>query len=126
MTENLDISNESFNEDFCTHLEYHLGTTFEHSDREDIRGFWCDGVSWDIFPKSQLTKKNINDKRKLITKAWIGKNGQDEYIMTIQFGQISLSRYAKGSSLIDCIPPAETLDWIDIIPENKLIEIRLK
>ena len=126
MTENLNISNESFNEDFCTHLEYHIGTTFENSDREDLRGFWCDGVSCDPYPESQLTKKSVNDKRKIETKAWIGKKGQDEYQMTIKFGHKSLSRYAKGLSLIDCIPPADTMDWIDIIPEDKIVEIRLK
>ena len=28
-----------FNENFCTYLEYHLGQTFENSDRQDVDNF---------------------------------------------------------------------------------------
>ncbi len=58
--------------------------------------------------------------------AWIGKTGQDEYQMTIQFGKYSLRRYAKGTNLIDCIPSEESMGWIDIDIENKKIQVRLK
>jgi len=116
----------SFNENFCTHLEYHLGQTFENSDRQDLNGFWCDGISWDPIPDNQLTKKSVNDTRQIVTKAWIGKDGQDEYEMTIRFGQYALRLYAKGTEMMDCIPSSDSMDWIDIEPENKRIEIRLK
>jgi hypothetical protein len=46
--------------------------------------------------------------------------------MTIRFGKYSLRRYAKGKSLIDCIPSEETMDWIDIDIDKKTIELRLR
>ncbi len=83
MTDNKkDTIKESFNEDFCAELEYHLTWTFNQSDDKNLRGFWCDGV---LMPTNdlQLTKKNVNDKRKIVTKAFLGYDGQDEYDMTI-------------------------------------------
>lgn len=115
-----------FNEKFCSHLEYHLGQTFEISDRQDLSGFWCDGISWSPTPDNQLTKKSVKDTRQIVTTAWIGKDGQDEYEMTIRFGQSALSRYSKGAEMVDCIPGSGSVDWINIEPENKRIEIRLK
>ena len=113
---------ESFDEDFCGYLEYHLCRTFanHHS------GFWCDGVSHLPLYESQLTKKSVNDTRKIETQAWLGLTGQDEYKMIIRFGKYSLRRYARGTSLIDCIPSEETMDWIDIDIGDKIIEIWLK
>jgi len=46
--------------------------------------------------------------------------------MTIHFGKYALRRYAKGTELIDCIPGAESMDWIDIDVESKNIDLRLK
>jgi hypothetical protein len=119
------ISN-SFNEDFCTHLERHLCDTFKNSKQKDLKGFWCDGISWDPIPDSQLSKKVVNDTRKIVTASWIGKDGQDEYEMTIIFGKYSLRRYASGMNLIVCIPDSSSLDWISIDTNNKTIELRLK
>jgi len=116
----------SFNKDFCLHLEYHIGGTLEKSGREDLKGFWCDGVLHSPIPESQLTRKSVNDNRKIITPAWIGKDGQGEYEMTILFGKYSLRRYAKGTSMIDCVPSNESMDWIDIDVDNRKIEIILK
>ena len=117
---------ESFNEDFCLHLEFHLCRTFANSDQKELRRFWCDGVLWHPSSDARLTKKSVNDTRKIETSAWIGKTGQDNYDMTITFGRYSLRRYAKGASLIDCIPSEESMDWIDIDTKNKTIEIRLR
>ena len=111
--------------DFCTHLEYHLGETFANSQDKKLWGLWCDGVSMP-FIESQLAKKYVNDNRKIITKAWIGFDGQDEYEMTIKFGKYSLRRYAKGADLKDCLPGTETMDWITLDLEKRTIEIRLK
>jgi hypothetical protein len=119
-------TNESFNEDFCDTLEYHLCTTFEHSDREDVKGFWCDGVSSRLLVESQLSKKSVNDTRRIETDAWIGTDGQQPYTMIIRFGKYSLRRYAKGRSIVDCIPSYDSMDWIDIDIEKRTIEIRLK
>ena len=115
---------ELFN-DFCLHLEYHLCATFKNSHQKGIGGLWCDGVSRNP-DDPQLTKKHVNDTRKIETWAYIGKDGQDIYQMTIRFGKYSLRRYAKGNSLIDCIPSEETMDWIDIDVDKKTIELRLR
>jgi hypothetical protein len=113
--------NGSFNEAFCVHLEYHLGSTFEKSKQKELKGFWCDGVL-----HKKLSKKIINDKRLIETTAWIGKDGQGEYRMKIYLGKKSLGRFAKGTPMIDCIPSDETMDWIDLNINKKTIEIELK
>ncbi|NOS93251.1 MAG: hypothetical protein HOP30_15130 [Cyclobacteriaceae bacterium] len=119
-----DAIRESFNEDFCALLEYHLTKAFNKSDDKNLSGFWCDGI---LMPTNdlQLTKKNINDKRKIVTKAWLGYDGQGEYEMTINFGQHSLSRYAKGISLSDCLPSEGTLEWVSLDMKSKTIELQL-
>lgn len=114
-----------FNEEFCTRLEYRLCREFAESGDAELKWFWCDGVSW--FPTdNQLSKKHVNDKRKIITKAWIGKDGQDVYQATIHFGRKALSKYSKGADLTKTIPELESkTEWIQIDIENKAIEIKL-
>ena len=126
MINNILDNDSPFDEGFCTHLEFHLCRAFQQSNKKDIKDFWCDGVSWNPTPYSQLTKKSINNTRSIKTKAWLGKNGQEEYEMSIQFGSSSLRHYAKGLSLIDCIPGEETMDWITIDIEKNTISIQLK
>jgi hypothetical protein len=116
---------ESFDRDFCEHLEYHLGRTFTNSDDKEIHELWCDGIL-DPFIESQLTKKNVNDTRTIVTTAFIGHDGQGKYEMTIRLGQQSLRQYAKGSSMIDCLPSEESMDWITLDLDNQKIEVRLK
>src|SRR5688572_24475821 len=115
---------ESFNRDFCVHLEYHLGRTFAKSNDKKFQGLSCDGIL-DPFIESKLTKKNVNDTRTILTTAFIGHDGQDKYEMTIKFGQHSVRRYAKGADMTDCLPGEESMDWITLDIENKKIEIRL-
>jgi len=115
-----------FNEEFCSQLEYHLGRTFQNFDDNEIRSYWCDGVSWSPTSDKQLDNKWVNDKRSIVTTAWIGKDGQDKYEMTVKFGNRALRRYAKGTNLLDCIPTEEKTDWIEIDPELKQIEIQLE
>jgi hypothetical protein len=114
-----------FNEEFCTQLEYRICHELGKSTDPELKGFWCDGVSW--FPtENQLTKKNVNDKRRIETKAWIGKTGQTEFKATVHFGKKALSKYAKGMELTECIPDLESkAEWIKIDIENKIIEIEL-
>ncbi len=114
-----------FNEEFCTRLEYRICHELEKSTDPELKGFWCDGVS--CFPTdNQLTKKQVNDNRKIITKAWIGKDGQGEYQATIHFGRKALSKYAKGLDLTTTIPELKSdSDWLEIDIENKSIEIKL-
>jgi hypothetical protein len=123
--ENLN-SNSPFDETFCAHLEFHLSRTFSQSSRPDIKGYWCDGVLHIPIPEEQLTRKSVNDTRVIRTKAWIGKDGQGEYEMKIHFGSLSLKHYAKGITLIDCLPTEKTMDWITIDTERRTVDIHLK
>jgi hypothetical protein len=120
-----DLIRESFNEDFCAQLEYHLTRTFGQTDDKNLKGFWCDGV---LMPTAhqQLTKKNVKDKRKIVTKAWLGFDGQGEYEMTINLGQHSLSRYQNGTDLFDCLQSEDMMDWISLDMKSKTIELQLK
>ena len=120
-----EIIKESFNEDFCIRLEYHLTQAFENSGDKTLKSFWCDGILMPLI-ESQLTKKSVNDTRQIITKARLGYDGQGQYKMTINFGQRSLRRYAKGADLTDCLPSAGSLDWIALDMEKKTIELQLK
>ena len=87
--------------------------------QEDLKGFWCDGVSPSPLPESQLAPKQIHDTRQITTTAWLGKSGQEEYELTIHFGRQALSRYAKGSPLDDCIPNEEAKDWLRVDVDHK-------
>ena len=87
---------ESFNEDFCVYLEYHLCRTFERSNNKTFKGYWCDGVSWHPTIDSHISKKHVNDTRMIETTAWIGKTGQEEFTLIIKFGKYSLRRYGQG------------------------------
>ena len=113
--------NGCFNEEFCRNLEYHLEATFAKSNRKELKGFWCDGVL-----HKRIGKKQVNDKRTIDTIAWIGKDGQSEYEMRIHFGNKSLRRFAKGTSMIDCIPSMDKMDWINIDIGKRKIEIELE
>ncbi|MBP1841010.1 hypothetical protein [Formosa algae] len=114
-----------FNEKFCTKLEFRVCNELEKSTDPELKGFWCDGISW-LTTENQLTKKHVNDKRKIETKAWIGKTGQTEFKAIINFGQKALSKYAKEMDLTECIPDLESqAEWIEIDIENKTIKIEL-
>ncbi len=120
--------------DFCLRLEYHLCAAFENSPQKAIKYLWCDGVSCLASSDPQLTKKHVNDTRRIETRAYIGYIGryngrynmQDSYQMTIRFGRYSVRRYARGKSLTRCLPSENTMDWIDIDLDKKTIEVRLR
>ena len=79
------------NQQFLEHLEYEISIAFSNSLNQETKGFWCDGI---LFPsnENEYSKKTINDKRQLILRAFIGKEGQDIYEMTLHFGKKSLSK----------------------------------
>ena len=116
-----DLNTNPFDQDFCSYLEFHLCAAFKNSKDKTIQGLWCDGINDEALNKS---KKNVNDTRQLITKAWIGPDGQDEYEMTIHFGPKSLSKYAKDLDLKSCVPPDSSTDWIAIDTDTKTIHLR--
>ena len=107
-------------------MEFRICKELEKSEDQVLKGFWCDGVSW-LPGDNQLNKKHVNDSRKIITKAWVGKTGQDEYQATINFGRKALSKYSKGITLMNSIPDIESeIDWIEIDTDNKTIVLELR
>jgi hypothetical protein len=114
----------SFNHDFCSHLEHKLD--FNQLDNSKVKGFWCDGVDHFTSDLKSLAKSHIQNNKMIKTKAWIGLDGQEEYEMTIRFGEKSIANYKNDLSLIDCIPDNSCGDWIKIEPDRKEIEIKLK
>ena len=117
--------NQSFNEEFCLQLEYTLEEKFRGMNKEEINGYWCDGLMWDINNTKQLSKKSINDTRMIEGVAWVGNSGQERYDLVIKFGNQALKRVAKGKSLLDCIPDSDPNGWIEIDVVSKKLKIKL-
>ena len=110
--------------DFCEFLEYEICKAFEHSDNDEIKGFWCDGVLTDQ-PDSYYSQKFVNDNREVKLKAFIGKDGQTEYELNLKFGNKSLSRYARNLDIKECVPNPDKQNWFDIDTKRYKIEIQL-
>ena len=115
---------EPFDKEFCEYLEYHLTRTLRNSQDKEVSKLWCDGVA--MPDSSQLTKKNVNDKRQIKTKAWIGVDGQTEFELIVKFGDYSLRKYSKGTSLAECVPDDNSIDWVTFDEKEKSIELRLR
>lgn len=113
-----------FNQTFCNELEFRLD--FEQLKDEKLKGFWCDGISHIPNDIMSLSRSRIENDRKIVTKAWIGTDGQDEYEMTIIFGEESVKNYVSHLQLTQCIPEDNFMDWISIEPERRKILLRLK
>lgn len=121
---NYNINEPIFNNEFCTHLEWKLH--FENLGIESVKRFWCDGVDPIPFDIKSLSKENIKKNKSILTRAWIGEDGQGVYEMEIKLGKKAIENYLKGISLIDCIPEKEFKDWIKIKPESNKIQVKLK
>jgi len=122
---NYNLKEPSFNLDFCSILEWSLD--FKNTGYEDAEYFWCDGISH--LPKNtdSLLYENIEKYREIITKAWIGNDGQSIYEMIIKLGDLSVENYKNHKSLIDCIPThSEKPNWIVLDIGNRKIEVQLK
>jgi len=119
--------NQSFNARFSLHLEFHLCGCFACCEgaHEEIKGFWCDGVSPFPYDISELSRANLKRDKKITTKSWMGTSGQVVYQMTILFGEKSLQYYLNGKSMISCLPDYSTMDWININTSTKEISINL-
>jgi hypothetical protein len=131
MTDKSQSFHQSFDEEFCTYLEFYLTNIFADLDDPAFNHFWCDGVSWapyynDAVNKEYLSYQKIAERQKIVTTAWMGNSGQDIYEMTIKLGKNALEKYQNQESMIECIPGKDVTDWIDIDPKSKTIEIRLK
>jgi hypothetical protein len=115
---------KTINQDFCEFLEFEICNAFEHSDNEQIKGFWCDGVLLSQ-PESNYSQKYVNDKRQVILKAFIGREGQEEYELTLKFGSKALSRYARNLDIKECMPNPGKQNWFNIDTARNKIEIYL-
>ncbi|MDQ1855632.1 hypothetical protein [Chryseobacterium sp. WLY505] len=126
---NYNLNEPVFNLEFCSHLEWSLD--FKNIENENIKyyakSFWCDGISHLPEDSKSLLYHNIEKKRQIITKAWIGYNGNEIYEMKIKFGKKAIENYKNNKSLIECIPGNnENPNWIQLFMEDKKIEIQLK
>lgn len=113
-------------QEFCEQLEWKIGSAMEArwQTNERLKGFWCDGV---LLPdsESEYSKKQVNDRRFVMMKALTGKTGQEEYELTLLFGQKALSRYARDLRLEECVPNVEDGDWLEVDPVKKKIMVQL-
>lgn len=111
-------------QDFCEFLEYEICKAFEHSENEEIKGFWCDGVLLNQ-PANAYSQKFVNDNRQIILKAFIGKDGQKEYELTLKFGSKALSRFARNLDIKECVPNPGKPNWFNIDINLNKIEVQL-
>ncbi|MDB5142678.1 MAG: hypothetical protein JWQ66_1391 [Mucilaginibacter sp.] len=115
---------KSFTVDFCHRLEYHLSQAFGNSQNKEIKHVWCDGIevpnAEDQFIDSFIETKEI------VTGAWVGSSRQDKYKMVIRLGSESLGKCLKGLRLNNCLPSNESLDWVDLDIQNRIIILQLK
>ncbi|MFC6998462.1 hypothetical protein [Rufibacter roseus] len=107
-------------ENFCSALEYRLSRLFRKSDKKEIRSLWCDGISPAIEPGDNPIKS-----KRIQTKAWIGKDGQEEYSMTILLGYEAIGQNLNGENMIEAIPEGEGDVWIDINTDSRKITVQL-
>jgi hypothetical protein len=111
-------------QDFCDFLEQAVSDALQYLDNDETKGFWCDGIL-PLQPEIYYSKKYVNDNRSVRLKAFIGKDGQTEYEMILQFGSRSLSRYAKNLTIQECVPDTNKENWLTIDIDNKIIEVQL-
>lgn len=109
---------------FYEQLEYKICEAFRQLDNENTKGFWCDGILQSE-NENNYTSKFINDNRKINLKAFIGKDGQDEYELTLHFGSKSLSKVSRQLDFINNFPNSDLETQINIDTENRKIEIQL-
>lgn len=97
----------------------------KHHDHPLAKACWMDGVLMP-FTERQLSKKHVNDTRRIETQAWALTNkGDVKFELIIYFRKYSLRRYSKGSALDDCFPPVDDTSAVKIDFEKKLIELQL-
>ncbi|MCQ6960133.1 UPF0158 family protein [Mucilaginibacter aquariorum] len=116
---------QSFNQNFCYELEYHLTRAFENAPDPEISKIWCDGVLMP-FEDRQLQRENVFSTQKIETEAWIVMTENEKYQMTIKLGKRSIKKCKEGLPLSDCLPDENSLKWISFDTKNKCIELQLK
>ena len=110
--------------EFCAYLEYEITKAFRHSANHQIKDFWCDGVIKDQADNA-YSQKTVNDTRKIVLKAFIGKDGQTEFELVLKLGNKALSRYARNLDIRECLPGPDNPEFMMVDVGRKRIEIRL-
>lgn len=108
----------------CSILEYKITEAFKSSNISGTKGFWCDGVLL-CKPAEYYSKKYINDNRIITLKAFIGKDGQTEYVLFLKFGNKALSRFARDLDISVCMPSVFSDSNFVINIERREMEIKL-
>ena len=98
-------------QEFCDYLEYQISAALHASMDPDKRGCWCDGILLLEFPEDYTTQQ-VNSTKQVVTRAWMGKSGQDHYTLTIRFGKKAVRYYMRENTLEDCVPATDNADWI--------------
>lgn len=110
--------------EFCYFLEYRICDLLENSNDDRLKGFWCDGVYLPLF-ENNYSQKYVNDNRQIILKAHIGKDGQQEYKLTMNFGPKALSKYARNLDIKECVPNPDSENCFAIDIEKLKMELQL-
>lgn len=111
-------------QEFCEVLEYKISDVLKNIHSQEVKGFWCDGVLLSE-PDNYYSKEFIADNRQTKMKAYVGKDGQGTYILTLKFGNKALSMYASNLNLAECIPQTDFQKWFSIDTAKQEIEIKL-
>jgi len=108
---------------FCNFLERELWKYFANAPSAPVKLFWCDGVLPPF--ENHCSQKYVNDNRKVVMSAYAGLSGQDLYELILYFGNKSLSRYARGLNITECLPSLESHDHFHVDIERRIISIQL-
>ena len=109
---------------FFEFLEYEISEAFPNSTNERVKHFWCDGILLPTF-ENEYSKKFVSDNKQIVMTAFMGLSGQDKYELTLKFGNIALSKYARSLNISECLPKPENSNWFDIDIERQKISIQL-
>lgn len=111
-------------QNFCSFLEYEISKILANTGNLMLKGFWCDGV---LLPESkkEYSQKFVNNNKKVIMTAFIGKTGQEKYKLILKFGNQALSKYAKDLDISDCMPIVKDSNCfaIDTIKQELTIQL---
>ena len=111
-------------QDFCNYLEYQVSAALATSSDPTKLGWWCDGI---LLPAATdaYAPQRINSTKQVVTRAWLGKTGQEPYDMTIRFGPKAVRQYMRGNALEECVPSPENANWIGLDERTKAAVIDL-
>lgn len=109
---------------FCEYLENEICKAIQIYPTNETKDFWCGGVLLSE-PFNTYTTDYIIENKQVLLKAYVGKNGQEEYDLILKFGELALSYQAKNMDIINCLPNIELTNWLSIDTNKKTIVIHL-